>query len=128
MTESEKTKTTTTAATKVKDLGYTAVGLGVMGVQKLTVTSKSLLEKSPVDLPISQVKEQLKAVQDVAARSAIKVDDSVGRTAEMVEGAFAPLEAKLPTPAREAVTKVRDQAKDLHSQFRTKVLEPQVKA
>jgi len=132
MTEKTTSKTTkaapkpSTPADKVKEAGYTVVGLGVMGAQKVAEKSKALLDRSPVDVnqAVDQAKDQMKKVQNVAARSAVKVDDAAGKAVAKIEAATKPLEEKLPSSARTVVDKTRSTSKDLHDQFRTKVLEP----
>lgn len=112
---------------QAKSAAYTALGLGLMGAQKLVAQGKALIDSAPAELKVDEnlaaAKQHVQTLVAVSAREAIKVDDAAVKAAEAVEQAMAPIEAKLPTQVRDVVTKARGAAKVLHDQFRSQVLE-----
>ena len=116
---------------RAKLVGYTAVGLSVMGAQKLGQQGKALLDAAPFDVDLSgqldQMKKQMHLVEGIVARRATKVDDAVEALTKRIETATEPFEAKLPEAARTQLTKVRSSAAKLRHLVRTNVLEPAAK-
>ncbi len=116
---------------RAKEVGYTAVGLSVMGAQKIGQQGKALLDAAPFDVDLSaqidQMKKQVHFVEGMVARRATKVDDAVEALAKRIETATEPFEAKLPEAARTQLTKMRSQATKLRHLVRTNVLEPAAK-
>jgi hypothetical protein len=117
--------------TKAKEVGYTAVGLTVMGAQKIGQQGKAILDAAPFDLDVSaqldQAKKQLHFIEGIVARRATKVDDAVEALAKRLEAATEPFEAKLPEAARTQLTSLRTQATKFRHLVRTTVLEPAAK-
>ena len=58
-----------------------------------------------------------------ARRQLSKVDEVVGGAIARIEEALAPLEDRLPAPAKETVQKVRDAGKGLHAKVQVKIAE-----
>ena len=116
---------------KAKEVGYTAVGLGVMGAQKLGQQGKALLDASPVDLHLSEnlsmIKDQAKTFEGKVVRQATKLDDAMEQFAMKVETAARPLEAKLPANAREQLNKAKTGASNFHRLVRSTLLESSTK-
>jgi hypothetical protein len=112
---------------QAKSAAYTALGLGLMGAQKLMAQGKAIIDAAPAEFKVEEnlaaAKTQLHTIVKASAREAIKIDAAVTKVTETVEHAVAPLEAKLPEEIRSAVTKARTTAKGLRQQFRTEVLE-----
>lgn len=109
-------------AKKAKDAAYTVIGLGVMGVQKLNVLAKSLqtkvdetIDTEGLSAAVTRTKADVTATLnrnkvDVTAtikRTASDVDAKLSDVIAKAEAVVAPLEAKLPEPAREVAAKVR---------------------
>ena len=121
----------TAPISRAKEVGYTAVGLSVMGAQKLGQQGKAILDAAPFDVDmgaqIDQMKKQVLFVEGIVARRATKVDDAVEALAKRIETATEPFEAKLPEAARTQLTKFRTQATKLRHLVRTNVLEPAAK-
>lgn len=116
---------------RAKEVGYTAIGLSVMGAQKIGQQGKALLDAAPFDVDLSaqidQMKKQVHFVEGMVARRVTKVDDAVEALAKRIETATEPFEAKLPEAARTQLTKMRIQATKLRHLVRTNVLEPAAK-
>jgi len=113
-------------AMKAKDAAYTIVGLGVMGAQKATAATKSAASKLGVDekaksLDVDALKARGEDAKTVARRQLTKADDVLGDAFARVEEAFAPLEERLPDPAKDTVSKLREASKGLHAHVRTRL-------
>jgi len=113
-------------ATKAKDAAYTLVGLGVMGAQKATAATKSAASKIGVDdatksLDVDAIKARTEDAKTAARRQLTKADDVLGDALARVEEAFAPLEERLPDPAKDTVVRFREASKGLHAHVRTRL-------
>jgi len=126
-TATAKATAETPQGEQAKSAAYTALGLGLMGAQKLMAQGKAIIEAAPAEFKVEEnlaaAKTQLHTIVKASAREAIKIDTAVTKVTETVEHAVAPIEAKLPEDLRSAVTKARTTAKGLRQQFRTSVLE-----
>jgi hypothetical protein len=112
-------------AQKAKDAAYTIVGLGVMGAQKATAAGKQAATKlrrdDATNLDVDALKARTKDATDVARKQFTKVDGVLTGAIAKLEEAFAPLEDRLPTAAKDTVQKAKDAGKGLHAQVRVKV-------
>ena len=116
---------------RAREVGYTAVGLSVMGAQKLGQQGKAILDAAPFELDLSgamdTVKNQAHTVEGIVARQATKVDDFVDGFTRRIETATEPFEAKLPEAARLQLTKARTSAAKLRRLVRANLLDPAAK-
>lgn len=113
-------------AQKAKDAAYTIVGLGVMGAQRATMTTKQVATKlrrddasSPID--VDALRAKTKDATVAARRHMTKGNEVVGGALARIEEAFAPLEERLPAPAKETVQKVKVAGKDLHAKVQVRL-------
>jgi hypothetical protein len=122
---------TNETAAKVKNAGYTLVGLSVIGAQKAAQAVKSVQttvdEKVTVD--VDTVATSVKTTTDSAAKKVketlVKVDATVNGYLTTAEFFLAPYEEKLPEAAREVTTKVREASKKVRTAI-TAALQEQV--
>jgi hypothetical protein len=113
-------------AQKAKDAAYTIVGLGVMGAQRATMTTKQVATKFRGDdaskaLDVDALRTKTKDATIAARRHITKADEVFGGALARIEEAFAPIEERLPTPAKETVQKVRVAGKDLHAKVQVRI-------
>jgi hypothetical protein len=113
-------------AQKAKDAAYTLVGLGVMGAQRATTATKQAAQQFRGDdasrpLDVDTLRAKTKDATDAARRQFTKVDDVLGGAIARLEEAFAPLEERLPAPAKETVQKIKVTGKELHAKVTVKV-------
>jgi hypothetical protein len=121
-----ETVATNELAQKAKDAAYTIVGLGVMGAQKATATTKQAAkqlrgEDASVTIDVDGLKVRSKDATDSARRQFAKVDEILVGAIARLEDALSPLEEKLPGSARETVQRAKVVGKGLHAQMRVKV-------
>lgn len=90
-----------------KNAVYTAVGLGVLGVQKINVAAKTAQQKIDATVDTQGISEALKKSGTLATvkRQAAKVDEKVNEVIAAAESALIPYEEKLPKVARDAIAK-----------------------
>lgn len=106
------------AATFAKDAAYIAVGLGVLGIQKLQAERVALQKRVPqITIPDARWDDLRAGV----SRQIRQLDDLVGQAFDKVESSLQPLEEQLPASARELTTKAHASARQLRSQV-SKVL------
>lgn len=105
------------AATFAKDAAYIAVGLGVLGFQKLQAERVNLQKRVP-QLGISD--ERLADLRGMG-RQVRQLDEFVGSALGKVETSLQPLEEQLPSGARDLASKAHATARQLHGQV-SKVL------
>ena len=119
---------TSELAQKAKDAAYTIVGLGVMGAQRATLATKQAAQQLRSDdvsgpLDVDALRSKTKDATHAARRQLSKVDEVVGGAIARIEEALAPLEERLPAPAKETVQKVKDAGKELHAKVQVKIAE-----
>ena len=108
-------------AQKAKDAAYTIVGLGVMGAQRATAATKQATQqlarrrRRGLRSTSTHCARKTKDATDAARRQFTKVDEVFGGALARIEEAFAPIEERLPAPAKETVQKVRVAGKGLHA-------------
>jgi hypothetical protein len=125
----EKVRTTMDSsefAQKAKDAAYTIVGLGVMGAQRATAATMQVVGKLGTDdsstrFDFDGLRFKTMDLATAARRQLSAADEIVEGALARLEEAFAPFEERLPTQARETVSKMRGAGRDLHAQVRTLV-------
>jgi hypothetical protein len=113
-------------AKKAKDAAYTMVGLGVMGAQKANVATKQVTkrlgsEDAAGSMDLDSLRGRADDAKELARRQFTKVDTIFGDAIARIEDAFAPIEDRLPDPAKDTVVRVREAGHGLHTQVRTRV-------
>jgi hypothetical protein len=101
------------AATFAKDAAYIAVGLGVLGFQKLQAERVNLQKRVP---QMATTEERLNDLRAGVGRQVRQLDEFVGVALGKVESSLQPLEEQLPTGAREIASKAHASVRQLHSQ------------
>jgi hypothetical protein len=114
-------------AQKAKDAAYTLVGLGVMGAQRATMATKQVAQQFRGDdasskIDVDALRAKTKDASDAARRQFSKVDEVFGGAIARLEDAIAPLEERLPAPAKETVQKVKVAGKGLHAKVQVRVV------
>jgi hypothetical protein len=102
-----------------RDAAYVAVGLGVLGLQKVQVQRVELKNKFAKDLSFDDRVEEIRAG---ALRGVKHLDELVETAFQFVESTLEPLEEQLPTAARDLAKKSHVQARVVHSQIREMVV------
>ena len=107
-------------AQKAKDAAYTIVGLGVMGAQRATMATKQAArqvrgEDATSKLDVDALRCKTKDATHAARKHFEKVDEVFSGAIARIEEALAPLEERLPGPAKETVQKVKVTGKELHA-------------
>ena len=108
---------TNETAAKVKDAGYTLVGLGVLGAQKATSAIKTAQTKvdETVSVDVDGVTTAVKTSADSASKkikqALVKADTTVNGYLTTAEFFLAPYEEKLPEVARDVTTKLHETSK-----------------
>ncbi len=98
--------------TRARDAAYTAVGLGILGFQRLQVRRHSLVHHlTGDDAPAGGAGDELRAV---LATGASRLDGWMEGTLALVDAGLQPIEDQLPGPARQLVTKGRALGSHLH--------------
>jgi hypothetical protein len=101
------------AATFAKDAAYIAVGLGVLGFQKLQAERVAMQKRVP---QIGIAEEGWNGLRAEVGRKARHFDEFVGVALDKFESSVKPLEEQLPDSAREAAAKAHASARQLRSQ------------
>jgi len=101
-----------------KDAGYVAVGLGVLGFQRLQVRRVELQSKVNRDLDLDQ---RLGDVRQGVAKGWQQIDEVVESASQLVESTLQPFEERLPASVTQLTTKAREQARDVRTQIRQRV-------
>ncbi|HEY3843500.1 MAG TPA: hypothetical protein VGL48_09645 [Acidimicrobiales bacterium] len=102
-----------------RDVAYVAVGLGVLGYQRAQVQRIELKNKLSKDLSLDQ---RLSGVRSEVTKGVKQIDDLVESAAQFVESSLAPLEDQLPPQVTQLTTKAFEQAREVRSQIRQRVL------
>jgi uncharacterized membrane protein YccC len=97
----------------VEDAAYVAIGLGVLGYQKVQVRRQELLallnsQRSTFDAPLTDVRKEF-------AKALKEFDRNLSQVIERVDATFEPVEQRLPATAQAVV----QQAKEARDQLRT---------
>jgi hypothetical protein len=98
-----------------RDITYVAVGLGVLGYQRLQVHRVELAGKLPHDFSLDQ------AIGDVrggVSKGLGQMDGLAESATRLFETTLQPLEERLPPTISQLSAKAREQAREVRSQIR----------
>jgi hypothetical protein len=101
-----------------RDAAYVAVGLGVLGYQRVQVQRVELQTKLSKDLDLEQ---RLGGVREGVAKGIHQIDDLAESATNFVESTIQPLEERLPSSVTQLTTKARAQAREVRTQLRQRV-------
>ncbi len=101
-----------------RDAAYVAVGLGVLGYQRVQVQRVELQNRLSKDFALDQ---RLDEVRGGVAKGIHQIDDLAETAAQFVETTLQPLEDKLPASVSQVTTKAREQARTVRIQIRQRV-------
>ena len=101
-----------------RDAAYVAVGLGVLGYQRVQVQRVELKNRLSQDLELDQ---RLGEVREGVAKGIHQIDDLAESATHFVESTLQPLEERLPASVTQLTTKAREQAREVRSQIRERV-------
>ncbi len=107
---------TNPVAKQAKDAVYTAVGFTVLGAQRTTKAVKGLQGGIDTDGVTASLKKSVEDVTATFKRQATWLDQRVDHAIKTIDGAVAPIEAKLPSAVRDAVAKARETRSALRAQ------------
>ena len=102
-----------------RDAAYVVVGLGVLGFQRAQVRRQEL-QKRLIE-PRSQIQDRLGDVRDEVTRRVKDVDGAVEGVIGRIESSLAPVEDRLPEPARDLVKQAHVQAREVRQQLRKRL-------
>jgi hypothetical protein len=98
-----------------RDITYVAIGLGVLGYQRLQVHRVELANKLPRDFSLDQAKED---VRDGVSKGLDQMDELAESATKLLETTLRPLEDRLPPTVSQLSAKAREQAREVRSQIR----------
>ena len=101
-----------------RDAAYVAVGLGVLGYQRVQVQRVELQNRLSQDLSLE---ERVDDVRQGVAKGFRQIDDLAESAAHFVETTLQPIEEKLPASVTQLTTKAREQAREVREQIRQRV-------
>ena len=101
-----------------RDAAYVAVGLGVLGYQRVQVQRVELKNRLSQDLELDQ---RLGEVREGVAKGIHQIDDLAESATHFVESTLQPLEERLPASVTQLTTKAREQAREVRTQIRQRV-------
>ena len=101
-----------------RDAAYVAVGLGVLGYQRVQVQRVELKNKLSQDLELDQ---RLGEVREGVAKGIHQIDDLAESATHFVESTLQPLEERLPASVTQLTTRAREQAREVRNQIRQRV-------
>jgi len=107
-------------ANVARDATYVAIGAGVIGFQKAQVRRQALIKR--LGDPTIDLEGRLQGVRSDLTGAVHTVDATVEDLILKVEAAFAPLEDRLPAPARDLARQAHAQAREARTQVRSRVL------
>ena len=98
-----------------RDAAYVAVGLGVLGYQRVQVQRVELQNRLSKDFSLDQ---RIDEVRQGVAKGINQIDDLAETAAQFVETTLQPLEDKLPSSVSQVTIKARNQAREVRIQIR----------
>ena len=101
-----------------RDAVYVAVGLGVLGYQRVQVHRVELQNRLSQDLALDQ---HIDEVRQGVAKGFRQIDDLTESAVRLVESTLQPLEDRLPPSVTQVSTKAREQAREVRTQIRMRV-------
>jgi hypothetical protein len=101
-----------------RDAAYVAVGLGVLGYQRVQVQRVELKNKLSQDLALEQ---RLDNVREGVAKGVHQIDELTETATHFVESTLQPLEERLPASVNQFTARAREQAREVRTQIRQRV-------
>ena len=101
-----------------RDAAYVAVGLGVLGYQRVQVQRVELQNRLSKDFSLDQ---RIDEVRQGVAKGFNQIDDLAETAVQFVETTLQPLEDMLPSSVTQVTTKAREQAREVRIQIRQRV-------
>jgi hypothetical protein len=101
-----------------RDAAYVAVGLGVLGYQRVQVHRVELQNRLSQDLALDQ---HIDDVRQGVAKGIRQIDDITESAVRFVETTLQPLEERLPSSVTQVTSKAREQAREVRTQIRVRV-------
>jgi hypothetical protein len=101
-----------------RDAAYVAVGLGVLGYQRVQVQRVELQNRLSKDFALDQ---RLDEMRGGVVKGIHQIDDLAETAAQFVETTLQPIEDKLPASVSQVTTKAREQARVVRIQIRQRV-------
>ena len=101
-----------------RDAAYIAVGLGVLGYQRVQVQRVELKNKLSKDLALEQ---RLGEVRQGVAKGFTQIDELTESATNLVESTLQPIEERLPISVTQFTTRAREQAREVRTQIRQRV-------
>jgi len=101
-----------------RDAAYIAVGLGVLGYQRVQVQRVELKNKLSKDLALEQ---RLGEVRQGVAKGFTQIDELTESATNLVESTLLPIEERLPISVTQFTTRAREQAREVRTQIRQRV-------
>jgi hypothetical protein len=98
-----------------RDITYVAIGLGVLGYQRLQVHRVELAGKLPRDFSLDQAMED---VRDGVSKGLDQMDELAESATKLLETTLQPLEERLPPTVSQLSVRARAQAREVRSQIR----------
>jgi hypothetical protein len=98
-----------------RDITYVAIGLGVLGYQRLQVHRVELANKLPRDFSLDQAMED---VRGGVSKGLDQMDELAESATRLLETTLQPLEEHLPPTVGQLSAKAREQAREVRSQIR----------
>ncbi len=106
-----------------RDAAYVAVGLGVLGYQRAQVQRIELKNKLAKDFSLdSRLGDVRTNVRDGVNKGFKQIDDLAETAANFVESTLQPIEERLPASVSQLTTKAREQAREVRTQIRQRVV------
>jgi hypothetical protein len=106
-----------------RDAAYVAVGLGVLGYQRAQVQRVELKNKLAKDFSLEKHLGGVRSnVRDNVTKGFKQIDDLAETAANFVESTLQPLEERLPASVTQLTTKAREQAREVRTQIRERVV------
>jgi len=101
-----------------RDAAYVAVGLGVLGYQRVQVHRVELQNRLSQDLALDQ---HIEDVRQGVAKSVRQIDDLTESAVRLFETTIQPIEERLPPSVTQLSVKAREQAREVRTQIRQRV-------
>ncbi|HTU37883.1 MAG TPA: hypothetical protein VMF35_07690 [Acidimicrobiales bacterium] len=101
-----------------RDAAYVAVGLGVLGYQRVQVHRVELQNRLSQDLALDQ---HIDDVRQGVAKSVRQIDDLTESAVRLFETTIQPIEDRLPPSVTQLSVRAREQAREVRTQIRQRV-------
>ncbi len=102
-----------------RDITYVAIGLGVLGYQRLQVHRVELASKLPRDFSLDQAIDDVRgSVRGGVSKGLDQMDELAESATKLLETTLQPLEERLPPTVGQLTAKAREQAREMRSQLR----------